>query len=48
MKEYLNYGIIQYQLVNLRRLTFETTDSCNSQCKYCSYGEFYEDYNKFI
>lgn len=45
MKEYLNYGIIQYQLANLRQLTFEITDSCNLRCKYCGYGEFYEDYD---
>ena len=46
MKEYLNSGIIQYQLANFRQLTFEITDSCNLRCKYCGYGEFYNDYDK--
>lgn len=48
MKDYLNPKIIQYQLLNLRRLTFEITDSCNLQCKYCGNGEFHEDCDKFI
>lgn len=36
---------IKYQLANLRQLTFEVTDACNLKCKYCSYGEFYNDYD---
>jgi uncharacterized protein len=46
MKSYLNSHIISYQLANLRQLTFEVTDACNLKCKYCGYGEFYEDYDK--
>lgn len=34
------------RLVNLRQLTFEVTDACNLNCKYCSYGEFYSGYDK--
>ena len=37
---------IRFQLSNLRQLTFEVTDACNLRCKYCGYGEFYEDYDK--
>lgn len=34
------------ELANLRQLTFEVTDNCNLNCKYCGYGEFYNDYDK--
>jgi uncharacterized protein len=37
---------IQSQLSNLSLLTFEVTDACNLKCKYCGYGEFYDDYDK--
>ncbi|MDR1345830.1 MAG: radical SAM peptide maturase [Bacteroidales bacterium] len=37
---------IIYQLSNLHQLTFEVTDACNLRCKYCGYGEFYDDYDK--
>lgn len=33
-------------LVNLRQLTFEVTDACNLQCKYCGYGDLYLGYDK--
>ena len=26
------------KLVNLEQLTFEVTDACNLNCKYCGYG----------
>lgn len=45
-KEYLSAENIKYQLANLKQLTFEVTDGCNLQCKYCAYGEFYNDYDK--
>ena len=32
------------QLSNLRQITFEVTDACNLNCRYCAYGEFYNDY----
>jgi uncharacterized protein len=37
---------IQHQLSNLPQLTFEVTDACNLRCKYCGYGELYDDYDK--
>lgn len=46
MQKYITPSIIRYQLANLRQLTFEITDACNLRCKYCGYGEFYEDYDK--
>jgi len=36
---------VNSELANLRQLTFEVTDSCNLKCKYCGYGEFYDDYD---
>lgn len=41
----LNSKIVHNNLINLRQLTFEVTDACNLQCKYCGYGEFYDDYD---
>ena len=32
-------------LINLKQLTFEVTDDCNLQCKYCGYGELYSGYD---
>lgn len=37
---------IRYALANLPLLTFEVTDACNLKCKYCGYGEFYNDYDE--
>ena len=45
MKSYINKEIIKYQLANLKQITFEVTDSCNLRCKYCGYGELYNDYD---
>jgi len=45
-KEYLTPTHIRYQLANLKQLTFEVTDACNLQCKYCGYGEMYNDYDE--
>jgi len=33
------------QLCNLRQLTFEITDTCNLNCKYCGYGKLYNHYD---
>lgn len=33
-------------LVNLKQLTFEVTDACNLQCKYCGYGDLYFGFDK--
>jgi predicted nucleic-acid-binding Zn-ribbon protein len=34
-----------FALANLSQLVFEVTDACNLKCKYCGYGEFYNDYD---
>jgi uncharacterized protein len=45
-KQYISVEDVQYQLANLKQLTFEVTDACNLRCKYCAYGEFYDDYDR--
>lgn len=45
MKEYITSDNIRYALANTPQVTFEVTDACNLRCKYCGYGEFYEDYD---
>jgi uncharacterized protein len=42
----LTEEVVKSQLANIRQITFEVTDACNLKCKYCTYGEFYEDYDK--
>jgi uncharacterized protein len=37
---------IKSQLANIEKITFEVTDACNLKCKYCTYGEFYENYDQ--
>ena len=37
---------IIYSLKQLGNLVFETTDSCNLNCKYCAYSTLYEGYDK--
>ena len=44
-KKYLSTDDIRYQISNLKQITFEVTDACNLQCKYCAYGELYNDYD---
>ena len=48
MKKHLTPNHIRLALANLPLLTFEVTDACNLKCKYCGYGEFYNDYDVFI
>ncbi len=45
-REYINPELIKFQLSNLTQLTFEVTDACNLRCKYCGFGEFYDNYEK--
>jgi len=33
-------------LANSDKIVFEVTDDCNLKCKYCGYGEFYDDYDE--
>jgi uncharacterized protein len=46
MSTHITSNIVEYNLANLNLLTFEVTDACNLKCKYCGYGEFYEDYDE--
>lgn len=46
MTEYISPNQIFNNLANLPQLVFEVTDSCNLKCKYCAYGEFYDDFDK--
>ena len=32
-------------MANLPQLVFEVTDACNLKCKYCIYGDLYEDHD---
>ena len=36
--------LIENSLANARQITFEVTERCNLNCKYCTYGELYDDY----
>lgn len=40
-----NTKMLNDSLSNIPQVVFEVTDGCNLQCKYCGYGEFYEDYD---
>lgn len=42
----LNAKDIESKLANLNQITFEVTDSCNLNCRYCGYGDFYYDYDE--
>lgn len=46
MSDYVTKESMLHQLSNLKQLTFEVTDACNLNCTYCSYGDFYNDYDK--
>lgn len=48
MNTYLIPEDVQYQLANLKQLTFEVTDACNLNCTYCGYGNFYNDYDQRV
>lgn len=43
---YLSADKIRDNIQNLSQLTFEVTDACNLQCKYCGYGELYNGYDQ--
>ena len=45
MNQYISSKNIMFELANLDQLVFEITDACNLKCKYCAYGEFYDDYD---
>ena len=35
---------VENTFANTRQITFELTERCNLNCKYCGYGELYGDY----
>lgn len=37
---------LKYNLINLKQIVFEVTDSCNLRCKYCAYANLYKGYDK--
>ena len=42
----IDRNIVRYNLINLKQLVFEVTDSCNLRCKYCAYAELYNKYDE--
>lgn len=42
---YIDTELIAYQLRNLKQIVFEVTDRCNLNCRYCGYGDFYDNYD---
>ena len=45
MKQYINQDIVINAIANMQQLVFEVTDACNLKCRYCAYGEMYDDYD---
>jgi len=45
MINYINPEIVYSSIANMPQLVFEVTDACNLKCKYCGYGEMYDDYD---
>lgn len=41
----LSKEIIENLISNIHHIVFEVTDACNLKCKYCGFGEFYDDYD---
>lgn len=39
----MSSDIVFQQLANIRQIVIEVTESCNLQCKYCGYGELYDN-----
>lgn len=37
--------VIKYYLSNQPQISFEVTEKCNLDCKYCTYGDFYEGHD---
>lgn len=40
--EMVTESMIKESIINTTQIVFEVTDSCNLNCTYCGYGEFYE------
>jgi Arylsulfatase regulator (Fe-S oxidoreductase) len=41
----LNAKDVKLELANISQVIFEVTDSCNLKCKYCGYGDLYNNYD---
>jgi len=37
---------VKSSLANTRQVTFEVVDFCNLECAYCTYGKFYDNYDR--
>lgn len=42
----IDASLVEYNLIHLKQLVFEVTDSCNLRCKYCGYAELYQGYDE--
>ncbi|MCP5101951.1 MAG: radical SAM peptide maturase [bacterium] len=42
----LSAGQVKSSLANTRQVTFEVVDYCNLECEYCTYGKFYDDFDR--
>jgi len=40
----LSANSVENTLANTKQITFELTERCNLQCRYCAYGDIYGDY----
>jgi uncharacterized protein len=40
-----NPEMIEQSLANCRQITFEVTERCNINCRYCGYGHIYSDFD---
>lgn len=44
--EVVTESMVRESLIETTQLVFEVTDSCNLNCTYCGYGDFYEVFDK--
>lgn len=42
LKTNISDDVIKYYLSNFPQIAFEVTENCNLECKYCTYGDFYD------
>lgn len=46
LSERMSAGQVRSSLANTRQVTFEVVDYCNLECEYCTYGKFYDDFDR--
>ena len=44
----LEESMVKDNIIHIKQVVFETTDSCNLKCTYCSLGKLYEGYDERI